>query len=224
MISGIQHLSFCERQWVLIHLEQKWSENRFTAEGRNLHEKVHREDTESRRTKKIARGLTVCSFKLGLIGQTDVVEFHSVSPEDKNQNQKPNSGMPLPGKKGLWQPIPVEFKRGKPKMEPCDEIQLCAQALCLEEMLDVLVAFGILYYGQPKRRFEVRFDEELRRQTRRMAERMHELFSARQPTVGRFDKKCRSCSLQAECLPKVMRKGRSVWDYLAAQCTQTETP
>jgi len=119
-LSGLQHLVFCERQWALIHIEQMWSENRLTAEGRALHDRAHDAGSESRPGLRIARGLRLRSLRLGLSGQADVVEFRAAP-----------SGVSLPAENGLWQPFPVEYKRGRPKPDHCDHVQLCAQALCL---------------------------------------------------------------------------------------------
>jgi CRISPR-associated exonuclease Cas4 len=217
MISGLQHFAFCERQWALIHLEQMWAENRFTVEGENLHEKVHRDEEESRTEVRIVRGLRVCSHRLGLIGRADVVEFQRLASEDAVGSGMRALGIRIPRKSGVWRPVPVEYKRGKPKEDPCDEMQLCAQALCLEEMLEIEIHFGALYYGKPKRRFEVLFDERLRENTKSVIDRMHELFQRCSMPVGRFDAKCRSCSLESECLPKLMKRKGSVWSYLVEQ-------
>ena len=142
-LSALQHLVFCERQCALIHIEQLWSENLFTAEGRIVHEKVDTANRESRGNIRIEYGVPMRSLRLGLIGKADVVEFH------RNGDK--------------WTPFPVEYKRGKPKGGNCDKVQLCAQALCLEEMLNVEIPEGSLFYGQTRRREDVTFDEKLRR-------------------------------------------------------------
>ncbi len=149
MLSAIQHLAFCERQCCLIHIEQAWAENRLTAEGRILHDRVHSENAESRGDVYIVRGLKLRSLQLGLSGVADVVEFHRVE----------TGGVSLPGKKGQWKPFPVEYKRGKPKSDRCDEVQICGQAMCLEEMLDTRIENGALFYGAQHKRHEVVFDE-----------------------------------------------------------------
>ncbi len=155
-LSALQHLMFCERQCALIHLEQAWAENRYTAEGRAMHDRVHESDAEQRGNVRIARGLRIRSLDLGLIGQADVVEFHRSAS-------------------GGEQPFPVEFKRGRPKPNECDEIQLCAQALCLEEMLGVTVPEGAIFYGKPRRRYPVTFNPSLRSLTQQTAGRLHQL-------------------------------------------------
>jgi CRISPR-associated exonuclease Cas4 len=207
-ISGLQHLQFCERQWGLIHLEQQWEENRLTAEGRILHDRVHEVGTEVRPRVIVARGLHVQSLRLGLTGQADVVEFHSIEAMGAGAIQ-------LPDRKGWWRPFPVEYKRGRPKMDACDEVQLCAQSLCLEEMFGVVIESGALFYGQNRRRSEVRFDDELRTQTEGLASRMHELYSARiTPRAVYAKKKCERCSLIQRCLPQMSSKQGSVERYL----------
>lgn len=190
-LSGLQHLVFCERQWGLIHVEQQWVENRLTAEGRALHEKVDSGVAETRGGVRIARGLALRSLRLGLAGRADVIEF------------------PLDG----GAPLPVEYKRGKPKGDDCDEVQLCAQALCLEEQLGVAVPRGALYYATPARRTEIEFTAELRARTESLCERMHDLYQAGATPAAAYEKKCKSCSLYAVCEPKCMERTRSARMY-----------
>jgi CRISPR-associated exonuclease Cas4 len=204
-LSGLQHLLFCERQWALIHLEQIWAENRLTADGRVMHERVHQSASEGRPGLRIVRGLRLHSLRLGLSGQADVVEYHRAE----------RSGITLPGREGFWTVFPVEYKRGRPKADACDEVQLCAQGLCLEEMYGSPVAGGALYYGEPRRRTEVAFSEELRRQTEALAARMHALYRTRVTPSAVWQPKCDSCSLRDACLPKLRTKGPKVVDYLA---------
>jgi CRISPR-associated exonuclease Cas4 len=180
-LSGLQHLMFCERQWALIHLEQQWEENRLTAEGRLLHETAHNSGVESRGEVRIVRGLSLRSLRLGLAGQADVVEFR--------------------GKK----PFPVEYKRGKPKSDRSDEIQLCAQALCLEEMLAVSVPQGALFYGTTRRRIDVPCDGQLRKLVEELAERMHELYRQGKTPEASYAPRCEQCSLIEVCLPRRKR-------------------
>ena len=193
-LSGLQHLQFCSRQWALIHIEGVWSENRFTVEGKHLHERVHEMESETRNGIKTVRGLLLRSLRLGLSGQADVVEFH-------------------PGE-GTEVPFPVEYKRGRPKPDRCDEVQLCAQALCLEEMLHTSIPRGALFYGQPRRRHDVDFDESLRKETHALAETMHRLFDAGQTPVAVYESKCDNCSLYHWCLPKTTGATREVGPYL----------
>lgn len=190
-LSALQHLMFCERQCALIHIEQVWTENRFTAEGRVMHERAHDGGSESRGGVRTARGLRIRSLRLGLIGQADVVEFPKGGP-----------------------PYPVEYKRGKPKANRCDEVQLCAQAICLEEMLEVDIPGGALFYGQPKRRTDVLFDEELRKLTENTAARLHELLACGATPPAVYSKKCDSCSLYEVCRPKTAGAGKSARRYL----------
>jgi CRISPR-associated exonuclease Cas4 len=203
-LSGLQHLMFCERQWGLIHIEQAWEENRLTAEGRVIHERVHETGAESRPGVRIARGLRLRSLRLGLAGQADVVEFHQF--ED---------GVTLPGVEGHWRPFPVEYKRGKPKRDACDEVQLCAQALCLEEMFGAEIPGGALYYGEPRRRTGVSFDADLRGTTEALARRMQQLYLSAKTPAPVYQPKCDGCSLIARCMPRLLSKPPRVARYLA---------
>jgi CRISPR-associated exonuclease Cas4 len=212
-ISALQHLAFCERQCALIHIEQAWEENLFTAEGRLMHEKVHEEGFESRGDTRIARGVRLCSRELGLIGVADVVEFHRVSKERESEN--PMETVRLKGLSGWWRPFPVEYKRGKPKRDDCDEVQICAQAMCLEEMLDTTIAEGALFYGKTRRRTEVAFGESLRNRTGELAERLHSLVRSGVTPPAAYEPKCDSCSLFDLCRPKVVASGRGAKQYLA---------
>ncbi len=195
MISALQHYIFCERQCALIHIEQVWAENRLTAEGRIMHERVHEEGNESRGDVRIARGVLLRSLELGIVGMADVVEFHRVG---KNQ----------------WQPFPVEYKRGKPKPDDSDKIQLCAQAMCLEEMLSIAVPKGALFYGRTRRRFDVLFDDSLRIEVHETARRVHELIASGITPPPVYEKRCESCSLIGECMPRNIGKHPSVKRYL----------
>lgn len=193
-LSGLQHLAFCERQWALIHIEGIWTENRLTVEGKLLHERVHQMESETRGSVRIVRGLRLRSLRLGLSGQADVVEFHTGE--------------------GTEVPFPVEYKRGRPKPDRCDEVQLCAQALCLEEMLDVRIENGALFYGQPRRRHDVAFDAELRSDTEVMAVRMHQLFQQGETPAAVYESKCDNCSLYQWCLPKTAACHAPVQKYI----------
>lgn len=195
MLSALQHYLFCPRQCALIHLEQSWAENSLTAQGRLLHERVHESARERRGNLLIVRGLRLASARLGLSGQADAVEFH----------QDP-AGARLPGVGGRWRPFPVEYKRGRPKKDQCDAVQLCAQAVCLEEMLDCTIAAGALYYGKNRRRTEVRFDEALREETARCAANVHRLLASGVTPPAAADARCKRCSLHARCLPQTVSK------------------
>lgn len=204
-ISALQHLAFCERQWGLIHLEGQWAENRLTVEGDFLHERSDESQTEVRGNLRIARGLRLRSLRLGLSGIADVVEFH----KDKS------GGIILEGVDGLWRPLIVEYKRGKPKLGREDEVQLCAQALCLEEMLSCSLASATFFYGQPRRRYDVSLDQELREETESLIHRLHELWEAGITPVAEYGKKCKNCSLISLCLPKAIGQKGKVEKYLA---------
>ena len=202
-LSGLQHFAFCRRQWALIHLEQQWQENLRTVEGGLLHRRAHDEAARERRGDTlILRGLQVVSHQLGLSGQCDVVEFHATP-----------KGVPLQGEEGLWQPYPVEYKRGKPKSHQADELQLCAQAMCLEEMLCCEIPAGALYYGEIRHRKEVAFTPELRQEVRTLLEEMHSLYDRGHTPRVKPTKGCNACSLKELCLPKLMGR-RSVSAYL----------
>lgn len=204
LISALQHLVFCPRQCALIHIEQLWTENVFTAEGRGLHEKVHGADTESRPGVRIVRGLRIRSLELGLVGQVDVVEFHEAE-----------SRIELPNEKGFWQPLPVEYKRGRSKVDDCDRVQLCAQAICLEEMLGIEIEYGAIFYGRPRRRERVKFIESLRQKTEALARELHKLYAARTTPRANYQKKCKSCSLLESCMPSITGTKKNIEHYLA---------
>ena len=204
MLSALQHFVFCERQCALIHIEQVWEENRLTAEGHILHERVHEQDSESWGEVRIERGIALRSLRLGLSGVADVIEFHQVPGENK------------------WQPFPVEYKRGKPKPDSCDAVQLCAQALCLEEMLELEVMRGALYYGKIHRRHEVIFDEKLRRETEETAKQVHELIASGETPRPVYKLKCDNCSLFQLCMPKTIGKRSSVKRYLGSMLREYE--
>lgn len=196
-LSALQHLAFCRRQCALIHLEGAWAENVLTAEGRVLHERADSDAGERRRGVRIARALPLRSLALGLTGKADVVEFH-------------------PRKGGPPVPFPVEYKRGRPKGTDADVVQLCAQALCLEEMLERPVPAGALFYGGTRRRLEVAFTPELRARTAGLAAALHALLAAGEMPAPEPGPKCRSCSLADACLPTRAR-GRSVALWLDGQ-------
>ena len=203
-LSGLQHFAFCRRQWALIHLEQQWAENLRTVEGGLLHQRAHDEAARERRGDTlILRGLPVVSRTLGLSGQCDVVEFH-ISPE----------GVTLHGEEGSWLPYPVEYKRGKPKTHQADELQLCAQAMCLEEMLCCQITNGALFYGEPRRRTEVTFTAELRQLVRDYSLAMHQYATRGLTPKAKPTASCNACSLKDLCLPQLVRRG-NVSDYLS---------
>lgn len=195
-----------------------WADNQFTVEGQHLHRKAHAEGTEQRRSVRTARGLSLRSFQLGVIGKADVVEFRSLDTDapraESSAVETPKAPLRRPTQaalaSGRWSVVPVEYKRGKPKTNDSDRVQLCAQAICLEEMLGVRIPAGELYYGLKRRRTEVVFDELLRSLTSRVAARLHALIASQQtPRAGR-DPKCESCSLLQLCMPDVFRTARPI--------------
>ncbi|MCA9905226.1 MAG: CRISPR-associated protein Cas4 [Anaerolineae bacterium] len=200
-LSALQHYSYCPRQFALIHVEQQWVENRYTAEGQVLHQRVNSGEVETRSNVHTARSLHIVSRELGLTGVADVVEFRRVD----------HGGCRLAGRTGQWQPYPVEYKRGRSKADDCDRIQLCAQAMALEEMLDVSVLEGAIFYGQPRRREQVAIDEPLRAQVRQIASDVHVVFTRGRLPAPEPGPKCEHCSLRGLCLPEI----RHVGNYLA---------
>lgn len=193
-LSALQHYVFCPRQCALIHVEGAWSENVYTVRGNILHEKVDTDTYETRGTLKTVRGLRIHSIRLGISGRADVVEF--LNSKDKN---------------GVPEVVPVEFKSGQPKKNISDEVQLCAQALCLEEILNTPVKRGAFFYGRIRRRVQVEIDEELRKQTEEIIAAVHDIVSRKHVPLAKYMEKCKSCSLLDICQPKAMneRKLRS---------------
>ena len=202
-LSGLQHFAFCRRQWALIHIENQWAENFRTIDGAIVHQNAHDAGfEESRSDRYITRGVSVYSSQLGVSGQCDVVEYHRGS-----------TGIPLRGKEGLWQPYPVEYKRGSPREDTGDALQLCGQAMCLETMLCCEIPEGALFYGEIRRRAVVPFTGELLAQ-------MHDLYRRGYTPKVKPSRSCGACSLKELCLPKLM-KNRSVADYLKAAMEET---
>ena len=203
-LSGIQHFCFCRRQWALIHVERQWLENGLTVEGKLMHDRV--DDpffSEVRHDVLITRSMPVVSYSLGLIGVCDVVEFTPSS-----------DGVNLPGKTGLFLPRPVEYKRGKPKKDGSDEAQLCAQAICLEEMLSVQIIAGWLYYGENRHRTEVELTAEIRSRVASMSAEMHAFFERGYTPRVKMTKACSSCSLEDICLPILQENVISASRYI----------
>ena len=206
-LSGIQHFVFCRRQWALIHVERQWQENALTAQGRIMHRRA--DDpffTEKRKGVLIARSVPVSSPYLGLSGVCDVVEF-TASPE----------GVQLPGREGRYLPAPVEYKRGKEKHDHSDEAQLCAQAICLEDMLAVSIPVGYIYYGRTRRRVVVELTEKLRDFVRKASEEMHAYYRRGYTPRVKPSRACRSCSLADICLPELQSKAIPASRYIQQQ-------
>lgn len=203
MISGIQHFSFCRRQWALIHLEQIWSENERTIDGLLLHENAHDSSkVEKRGNKIIFRGLKVKSNELGVSGECDVVEFH-----------KSVNGIHLHSYDDLWIPYPIEYKNGEPKENIADLLQLCCQAMCLEEMLLCTIKEGSIFYGKTKKRYRVKFTEELRKSVKDNVLEMHKYMQKGYTPKAHRTKSCNACSLVDTCLPTLEKK-YDVYEYI----------
>lgn len=237
-LSGIQHFVYCRRQWALIHIENQWAENGRTTDGKWFHARAH--DAQSREKRGdllIARGVYIHSRELGLSGQCDIVEFHrcdriSESTEvflsdeaclEDEANSLSEEGVSLKGMQGLWMPYPIEYKRGTAKPTKCDEVQVCAQAMCLEEMYCCRIAKGALYYGENRRRQEVILDETLRQQVRDAAREMHSLYLRGRTPGAKRSKGCNACSLKEICLPE-LEKAPTASSYLKSLIEQEVSP
>lgn len=215
MISALQHYLFCPRQCTLIHVEGVWSENYLTATGHVMHERVDRKGAETRRDVHLATSLRLVSHRLGVTGVADMVEFHRVDAPVYGDGIV--VGARLSGRTGWWKPFPVEYKRGTPKPHRADEVQLCAQAMCLEEMLGVSVKEGALYYGETHRRTGVVFDDALRELTENTASSVRELLSTHMTLEARWTKGCRACSLSDICRPENFSSCDSVRKWMKKQ-------
>jgi len=216
-LSAIQHMAFCPRQCALIHLECIWEENVLTAEGRLLHERTHQSQRELRGDLLIVRGLRLRSMKLGLTGQADVVEFHRVGADPTNGDM---NTVAIDNLSGLWRPFPVEYKRGRAKKDNCDLVQLCAQAICLEELLSVSIERGALFYGQSRHRLDVEFSKTLRAETKRLANELHMLSTKGKTPPAEYSNRCKACSLVDACMPLLVKK-RSVRSYMKSAVEET---
>lgn len=192
-VSALQHYLFCPRQCALIHVERIWTEDAATMQGRLLHERVDAGRPDRRAGVRTVRGLTLRSLALGLSGKADAVEFHGKTP------------------------YPVEYKRGRPKAHRADEVQLCAQGLCLEEMFGVDVPEGALFYGQTRKRQVVRFDEDLRALVRETAAACRAMIAEGHTPLPRRTPACRRCSLADECFPDRLEKPPGISRWLVRQ-------
>ena len=203
MLSGIQHFAFCRRQWAIIHIEQQWAENYRTTAGELMHKKAHDAGSfEKRGNLLIVRGLRISSHELGVSGQCDVVEFH-----------QDETGVEVFGYDGKWNLVPIEYKHGASKGNNADELQLCAQAICLEEMFQTSIPDGYLYYGENRRRSYVEFTDNLRDEVRKMAKEMNELFRRGYTPNVKPGKQCKACSLENLCVPK-LQKAMKAREYI----------
>ena len=211
LLSGIQHFAFCKRQWALIHIEQQWQENLRTIEGEILHEKTHDNTIKEKRGDLIvSRGMGIFSRSLGITGACDVVELHRAS-----------DGVKIFGRDGTYKPVPVEYKRGKPKEDESDVLQLCAQALCLEEMLLCEIPEAFLFYGETKRRLKIILDDDLRGRVKTIFKEMHDLYDRRHTPKVKISKACKACSLTEICMPKLC-KNPSVIGYIKKNLLEVE--
>lgn len=205
-ISGLQHFAFCKRQWALIHIEKQWADNARTIGGEIFHERAHDSSLSEKRGNLLTvRGLRVFSSELGVSGECDVVEFRR---DEEN-------GASLRGYDGKWLPTPVEYKSGISKSTDADRLQLCVQAMCLEEMFGCKIDRGYLFYGQTRHREEVFLGEELRKKAKNCISEMQEYMRRGYTPKVKTGKSCNSCSLKEICLP-VLCKKQSVRDYISS--------
>ena len=210
-LSGIQHFEFCRRQWALAYIEMQWKENVRTVEGRILHENAHDAGIKEKRGDTlIVRAMPIHSREMGVSGECDVVEFHKVQ-----------DGIKLSGKEGFYNVIPIEYKRGNPKTDDSDILQVAAQAICLEEMLCCTIPYGFFYYGEIRHRMKIEFTDEIREKVRKMFAEMHRYYEQRYTPKVKISKKCNACSLKDICLP-VLNKKKSVSGYIVRIISEEE--
>jgi CRISPR-associated exonuclease Cas4 len=192
-LSGIQHFLYCRRQWALIHVENQWAENERTMDGNFFHKNAHNGlQRERRGDLLIVRSMYIHSRELGISGQCDIVEFH-----------RSDHGVSLNDTEGLWIPYPIEYKRGHKKPDIYDEAQVCAQAICLEEMYFCQIPEGAIFYGEDRRRERIIFSEELRRKVRDTVSAMHDVYRRGVTPKAHRRKGCNACSLKDICLPEL---------------------
>lgn len=222
-ISALAHFSFCPRRVFLIHSENLWAENQWTTEGRVLHETTDTQTRKSSRSVRFVRSLRLACAEEGLYGVADVVEFKRVDGHDFSQQRSEfdSDGVSLPNCKGRWFPVPIEFKRGKTRTDESYEIQVCAQALCLEDKFALSIPFGYIYFGQSGHRNKIELSVSLRETTRNMIKDVREtLFSDITPKPLK-SKKCRQCSLVDLCLPEIAKSG-SVERYIRRNLAENQ--
>ncbi|MFY0542683.1 CRISPR-associated protein Cas4 [Brevibacillus sp. H7] len=201
MISGIQHFAFCERQWALIHVEQQWQENVLTTQGQHVHRRVDDDGfDETRGDLRVVRSMPIVSENLRIRGIADMVEFRRV-------NEKTDETIVLDGRQGFWTVVPIEYKRGKPKSDDRDIVQLCAQAICLEEMLNVAVPAGIIYYAEIRRRERIELTKEHRQRVEALVAMMRHYYDEGITPRAFYKKHCQQCSLLTICQPKLSASG-----------------
>ena len=207
MLSGIQHFMFCPRQWALIHLEQQWADNRLTAEGEVLHKNVDNPFYRQKNGNVITlRSVHIASSILGLYGMTDAIELSPADDSDEDVILHPDYP-------GLWHVLPVEYKRGIPKHNEVDEVQLAAQCICLEEIYGIKIRQGALFYWEQRSRELISINDSLRSLTAKIAEQMHKVFSSGRTPVCDKKPHCKNCSLKDLCLIELTERG-SVKSYL----------
>lgn len=195
MLSGIKHFQFCRRRWALVHIEQLWNENALTLEGHYMHERVHDEGfTELRGSVLLSRAMPIRSETLHITGECDMVELH-----------RDSNGIALHGRDGRWQVYPVEYKHGKPDERGADELQLCAQAMCLEEMFVTNIPEGSIYYGELRRRKKVALTPELREKVQSALKEMYQLFKRGYTPKVKMTRACKNCSLSEYCMPQLSK-------------------
>lgn len=220
-ISGLQHIVFCERQCALIHVERVWSENALTAEGQLLHRRTDEGGTESRTNVRLVRSLDLVSHKYGLVGKSDVVEFRAPSGTKVTVPRVSRLGLTEKPNFTDWQVTPIEYKRGRPKTHKvwgdCDRVQLCAQSLCLEEMLNITIASALLFYGEKRRRYEVEIDRELREKTFDAIKKFHLLIRQTKLPPPVNDRRCTRCSLREQCMPNQTASIDTAGKWIAKQ-------
>lgn len=210
-LSGVQHFAFCRRQWALAYIELQWSENVRTVEGKLLHEKAHDVTSEEKRGDLIiSRAMPIHSRELGISGECDIVEFH-----------RGNTGITLAGRDGKYEVVPIEYKRGHPKKNDVDILQLTAQAMCLEEMLCCVIPYGYLFYGETRHRSKVVFEEAIRQKVRDSFQEMHQYYERRYTPRVKRTKSCNACSLKDICLP-ALGVGKSASYYIDKALSQED--
>ncbi len=196
LLSGIQHFAFCRRQWALIHIEQQWEENVRTFEGKVMHDNAHNPDFREKRKEVLTvRAMKIFSRSMGVSGECDVVEFH-----------QSKSGITLHGYDGMYIVVPIEYKRGSPKKHDADELQLTAQAMCLEEMMATQIKKGFLYYGETRRRVEVIFTQGLREKVDKYFQEMHSYYNRKYTPKVKVSSSCKQCSLYNCCMPELCKE------------------
>lgn len=211
MLSGLKHFRFCRRRWALVHLEQQWSENVLTLEGHYMHERVHDDNfTELRGSILLSRGMPIRSETLKITGQCDMVELH----RDEN-------GVSIQGREGKWRIYPVEYKHGRPDERGADELQLCAQAMCLEEMFHTTIPEGAIFYTSSHRRLSVELTEALRQKVCKTAEILRSIRDGYLIPKAEYSAKCKKCSLSDICMPKVQSSAKHYCEQMRREAEDT---